>query len=306
MRNEWTRIRIQHKVAGNKLNKKLAVGLPLIREVNGKVQKVVENRWIHYVDWELEKQFSDYKNNAMAFGVSNRDNNGEYKNFGKSGNVIKTGDGLFAQLEVSNTTYYNKFSLGMIEAALMELSSNKLDFGDRVFMLKTGQGGATLLHKAILDTVSGWTAFATDGNPAVIGKVNSNLHSNALSAGFQFVEYKAPNGVVIKIDVDPLYDDTVHNKVMHPTLPGPAMSYRFDIFYMGNENEPNIYKCKIKGQDDLRGIEWGLRDPYTGRINNMNMSHDEDSATFHRMSVFGVCVLDPTKSMSFIPAILQG
>lgn len=306
MRNEFSRVRIQHKVAGNKLGKKIAVGVPLIKEDNGKVIKQTTNMWMHWVEWELEKQFSDYKNMAMTFGRSNRNGNGEYLDFGKSGNVIKMGDGLFAQLEVSNVTYYNKFSLKLIESALMELSTNKLDFGDRIFVIKTGQGGATLLHKEIMNTVSGWTAFATDGNPAVIQKTNSPLHSNALSAGFQFVEYKAPNGVVIKIDVDPMYDDTVQNKIMHPTESGVAMSYRFDIFYMGNESDANIFKCKIKGEDDMYGYEWGFRNPFTGQMDNMYMSHDEDSATFHRYSAFGVCVLDPTKSISFIPSILQG
>ena len=46
-----------------------------------------------------------------------------------------------------------------------------------------------------------------------------------LSAGFQFVEYKAPNGVRVKIDVDPFYDDPVRNKVLHPEG-GVAQSYR--------------------------------------------------------------------------------
>lgn len=30
-----------------------------------------------YVDWEVECQFSDYKNNALAFGRSNRNANGK-------------------------------------------------------------------------------------------------------------------------------------------------------------------------------------------------------------------------------------
>lgn len=305
MRNEFSIIRIQHKVAGNKLHKKLAIGLPIIKEVNGKIQKMVSNKWIHYVDYELEAQFSDYKNSVLAYGVSNRNSNGEYRNFGKSGNVIKQGDGLFAQIEAGNTNYYTRFSLEMIETALRELSTTKLDFGDRKFLLKTGEGGAMLLHKAILDHVSGWMPLISDGNPAVVGKTTSRLHSNALTAGFQFTEFKASNGVIVGIDVDPLYDDSVRNKIQHP-LGGCAMSYRMDLCLVGNEGTPNIQKCAIKGQEDMRGIEWGLRDPYTGRVNNMHMSHDEDSATFHRMSYLGLVVYDPTKCISFIPAILQG
>lgn len=126
-------------------------------------------------------------------------------NVGKSGNVIKTGAGLFEQMEVANTVYYNDFSLKFLEDALLQLSTSKLGFGERYFIIKTGEYGAIQFHKAVLKTVSGWTQFVLDNNSThVIEKTQSNLHSNALSAGFQFVEYKAPNGVRVKLDVDPL------------------------------------------------------------------------------------------------------
>ena len=259
MRNEWTTIRIQHKVAGNKLGKKLAMGIPMVRETEeGKQVKDTANMWMHYVDWEVECQFSEYKNNAMAFGTSNRNANGEYMNFGKSGNVIKTGAGIFEQTEVANTIYYNTFSLKLLEDALYELSASKLGMGDRVFVIKTGERGAILFHKAVLQTVSGWTTFVLDNNSTrVVEKTQSKLHSNALSAGFQFVQYKAPNGVIVKLDVDPFYDDPVRNKILHP-MGGVAFSYRFDIWYIGSMDQPNIFKCKIKGDNEYRGYQWGL------------------------------------------------
>lgn len=43
----------------------------------------------------------------------------------------------------------------------------------------------------------------------VVKKVASPLHETALSAGYQFVEYLAPNGVKVKLEVDPFYDDPV-------------------------------------------------------------------------------------------------
>ena len=95
MRNEWSVVRIQHKVTGSMLNKKLAVGIPITKETNGRYTNDTVDMWMHNVDWEVECQFSEYKNNALAFGRSNRNANGEYMNFGKSGNVIKTGAGLF-------------------------------------------------------------------------------------------------------------------------------------------------------------------------------------------------------------------
>lgn len=306
MRNEWSTIRIQHKVPGNKLNRKLAVGIPVTKETEGRYTKSVASMWMHYVDWEVEAQFSDYKNNALAFGRSNRNANGEYMNFGKSGNAIKTGAGLYEQMEVANTTYYNTFSLKLLEDALYEMSAAKLDYGDRYFLIKTGERGAIQFHKEVLKTVSGWTQFVLDNSSVgVIQKTQSNLHQNALSAGFQFVEYKAPNGVRVKIDVDPYYDDPVRNKIMHPNG-GVAMSYRMDIMDMGTMDQPNIFKCKIKGDEEYRGYQWGLRNPFTGQKNNQFMSFDEDAAVIHRMATLGICVLDPTRTMSLIPAILQG
>ena len=254
MRNEFSTIRIHHKVPGNKINRKLAVGIPVID--NGK--RTTMNMWMHYVDYELEMQFSDYKNNALAFGRSNRNSNGEYKNIGKSGVVIKTGAGLYEQMEVANTLFYNQFSLKLIEDALYELSAAKLGMGDRYFLIKTGERGATQFHKAVLQEISGWSQFTLNGDAlGVVQKTQSPLHSNALAAGFQFVEYKAPNGVRVKIDVDPYYDDPVRNKIQHP-LGGPAFSYRYDIMDIGTMDQPNIFKCTVKGEPEIRGYQWGL------------------------------------------------
>lgn len=305
MRNEWSNIRIQHKVPGSMLNKKLAVGIPGVDNKTGK--KMVYNMWMHYVDYEVECQFSDYKNNALAFGRSNRNANGEYMNIGKSGNVIKTGDGLFAQMEVANTIYYNTFSLKLLEDALYELSASKLEFGDRYFLIKTGEMGAIEFHKAVLNTVSGWTQFDLSGDAlGVVKKTSSKIHSNALAAGFQFTEFLAPNGVRVKVEVDPYYDDRVRNKIMHPKG-GVAMSHRFDIMYIGTMDQPNIFKCQIKGQPEYRGYQWGpFRNPFTGAANNPYASFDEDAAVIHKYATLGVCVLDPTRTVSLIPAILQG
>lgn len=257
MRNEWSRVRIYDKQSGARFNEKLIVGIPILKPTaDGKMTKTVAATWMHKVDYELEVQFSDYKNNALAFGTSNRSENGEYTNIGKSGGVIQTGAGLFEQMEVSNTHYYNTFSLSLFEDILSSLSTSKIPMNERSFIVKTGEKGAIQFHKEVCKELSGWTQFVID-NVGAVQKTQSNLHPNSLKAGFQFTEYMAPNGVIIKIDVDPMYDDDVRNKIMHPKG-GVAYSYRYDIIYAGVKDSPNIFKCAIKGTPEFRGYQWGL------------------------------------------------
>ena len=85
---------------------------------------------------------------------------------------------------------------------------------------------------------------------------------------------------------------------------GVAESYRFDILYIGTMETPNIQLAKVKGQEEYRGYQWGLRNPFTGQMNNPYMSYDEDSAVIHKMSTLGVFILDPTRVMSLVPNIL--
>jgi hypothetical protein len=303
MRNEWSQIRIRSEIGGSMLNKKLAVGIP-VTDNGGK--KLVHNMWMHHEDWKVEETFSEYKNNLLMYGRSNRNANGEYLNIGKSGEVIKMGAGVREQMEYGNTMFYNTFSLKLIEDALHELSSGKLGFGERRFILRTGERGATEFSKAVLNTVSGWTAFnyfGGNGNINTVNKTSSELHSNALSAGFQFTEYKAPNGAIISIEVDSMYDDQVRNKIMHPKG-GVAMSYRYDIMYIGTMEVPNIQLAKLANNDEYKSYQWGIRNPYTGQTNNPYMSFDEDKAVIHKMAILGAFIIDPSRTMSLIPNLL--
>lgn len=302
MRNEFSHIRIKHKVPGNKLNKKLAIGIPII--VNNK--KMTTNLWMHDVDYAVETQFKEYKNNAVCYGRSNRNANGEYTNIGKSGNAIRTGDGLYAQMEAANVIWYNDFSIKIIEDALYNLTRGTSNFKNRKVTLITGEKGAILFHKAITDIASGWTAMVPNpGNPGFIQKTTSTLHENAFRAGFQFTEYLGPNGVHLKLTIDHSLDDDIRNKIQHP-LGGPASSYIFRIMDIGGEDgQANIFKCVVNNEPEYRGYQWGpFRNPFTGETGNPYASFDEDAAVIHKYATFGVCVLDPTRTITIKPAIL--
>lgn len=313
MRNEFSHIRIHTKVSGALLNNKVAFGVPLVRETaDGKGKKEVVDMWMHEVQWQLEQQWNDYKNFIQAFGRSNRDMNGEYHDYGKSGEAIRTGAGLFEQMESSNTDFYNDFSLKRFMDNIYAISRANLDFNQRKFVVKTGELGAIQFSRAAMSEGSGWSPITYEYDATSMGVMNKTTSKmNPYGGAYKMVapqvtEFVAPNGAYVKIDVDSFYDDPVRNKIQHP-LGGPAMSYRYDIFDIGTMDQPNIFKVGVKGEEgDFTSYEWGFRNPFTGQMGNPNMSHDEDSATIHKYTTTGVCVLDPTRTMSFIPAVLQG
>lgn len=298
MRGEFTTIRMEHKVPGNMLGRRVAGKIAGL-DGSGNVRQV--DTWMQEVEWVFEQSFSLEKSRALMFSRSNRDASGQYHDVGKSGFVIKQGAGIREQMEVSNTYFYNDFSLDMLESILYDLSEGRLEMSDRKFMIRTGERGATKFHKAVMAAATGWTSLTT-ANPATFQKTSSPLHQNSFKAGFQFTEWLAPNGLHIVVEVDSMYDDKVRNKILHPEG-GVAESYRFDILYIGSKEEPNIQKVMTKSANELRGYSQGFRNPFTGEINTM-MTTMEDSATYTRYAQFGVAVIDPSRTASMIPTLL--
>jgi hypothetical protein len=307
VRGTLSTIRIDHKVAGDVDDYAVAMGFPVLDDKGNEKVFPVLSSW---EDWLVEQEFSEYKNKAIKFGTTNVDSDGEVLNIDeRSGRELKFGPGIRQQMEESNTTYFNFFSLELLESVLEQLSYNKLKVNERLFIIHTGQGGAKLFHKAVLNSTSGWSYALTDNNPAVVQKVQSALHNNALSAGFQFTEYMAPNGIRVKIEIDDTYDDPNRNKILMPGTQLPAESYRMDIMWMGSSSDPNVQKLAYskfqKYGGELRGYTAGFRNPFTGEMNNDHMSHLEDSATITKFTHLGGIVYNSEATASLIPEVLK-
>jgi hypothetical protein len=309
MRQDWQRVRLQHKVGGREIGKRLAANIPVSREVNGKIERSTVSRWMLAVTWEIEKTWSEYKNNALDRGVSTKMDNGEYSNFGLSGLPNAQGAGFRQQQAAGNMQYYTKFSMKLVEDALYAISAGKIDFAKRKFVLRTGERGAALFSREAKKEMSGWTPIYSVNSPSYLrqGPETNFTNGNAATiADLQITRWLAPNGLDVTIMIDSSKDDPVTNKLSHP-LGGTAESYRFDIFYAADEDQPNVQKCVIKGQPELRGYQWGpFYNPFTGEANNNFASYDEDSAVVHYKATLGIIIYDPTRCISLIPRILMG
>ena len=309
MRGDWQRVRLQHKIGGKEIGKRLACHIPVSKEVNGKIQHTTVDRWILNVTWEIEKTWAEYKNNALDRGVSTRLENGEYSNMGISGLANRQGSGFRQQQAMGNMQYYTKFSIGLIENALYGLSIGKVDFNKRKFVVRTGERGAIQFSKAAKAEMSGWIPLYSTSAPSYITKgANTNFTpggNGATIADLQVTRWLAANGVEVTLMIDSSKDDPQTNKIMHP-LGGTAESYRYDIFYASDEEQPNVQKCVVKGAPEMRGYQWGpFFNPFTGEMNNSSASFDEDAAVVHYKATLGIILYDPTRCISLIPALLQ-
>jgi len=298
--NEFTTIRIEHTEPGKNIGKKVASPI-IIKRGN---DEIVTTTWMPAVEWELQKTWSYEKAHAIAFARSNATDDGRYYNIGKNGYYIKQGMGLREQQEASGVQYYNIFSLRQFEAILSDIGAGKLAPSQRTIMVRTGEMGLAQASRAIANDASGWQALG-GLNPATYRKTTSEWHPNAFVAGFQFTEWIAPMGYHVKFEVDPMYDSKIRNTIMAPHLgPGVAESYRYDIYFIGDTSEPNIYKVELSRGDDW-GYESGFRNPITGERQIMNMSHSKDSATYTRYGSFSAAIVDPGKVVTYIPNVLQ-
>lgn len=295
MRGSFTTIRKEEKIPGDMVSRKMATGWTDPRNGGTMVS------WMEYEDWKVEYELMMEKNRAMFFGRTNRDEYGRSYMTGKSGTEIMIGSGLREQMEVSNSLYYSKFSLKLLESLLFDISEGKLKKDDRTFIVKTGERGMALAHKAIKADASGWLPLRDSDS---MYKVNSAFANNARGFGFQFTEWLAPNGIRVIFEADELYSDFTRNKLRHPDG-GRAESYRMDIFDIGTvDGEPNIQKAYVTGAENILRYEPGMRSPFDASNSNI-ISHSEDSYTIHRMTQFGVLVRDPQRTASLIPNILS-
>jgi hypothetical protein len=300
-----SQLRVETTVPGNMINCKLNatdVFYAKIESLDNGGKLRTSNTWMQEIYWRFEQHLSRLKAYNIMFGKSNRAEDGTFLNVGKSGFKIESGSGIREQMEVSNIVTYNLFSLRILEDMLHELSEGKLNFDERKFVLRTGERGAKQFSQAINREGQAWKELSQN-NPAVVSKVSSPLHSNSFKAGYQFTEYEFANSIHVMVEVDPMYDDKVRNKIMHPAG-GVAESYRYDILYIGSTEEPNIQKVCVKDNEEIRGYQAGFRNPFTGERGSGNMGRMEDSATITAYAMQGAMVKDPSRTASLIPSII--
>ena len=314
MRNGWTTIRKDIKFTGAAdVQQKLCCTIPVstLDENNNVIKKNIDT-WFTYEEWLFMTEWRKEKNDAELWARDNRTNKGLYVDFGKSGNVIRTGNGIMAQMEAGRTIYYSgNFNIDdFVNQLLAIFTKGNVPISERKIVVVTGQYGMTMASRAINKTTNGFVRTGINGlnfeidaqNAGLISKTNSDVTSHAFQyAEGMYTKYIGPMGLEIEFVCDMSLDDPVRNKIVAPDGQGLLSSRCFYVFDMGSSTEPNIYRCKLTNSQysDYMRYKLGMRNPWG--IDGKIISSDEDASSMHTMTSLGAYIPDPSRCLRYIP-----
>ena len=298
LENEFSVIRKNYEVPGNMIRK--GKNPPMIFKYSSD-GKTVHQAWISKLEWDFLTQFRRDKARLLMYGKSTRTPDGGYSMKGESNNVIKAGYGLTEQMSMGNTVYCNDFSLDFLTDIALSISVGKIPEDKRKLMISTGEYGAYQLHKALAQRAAEINWLQSSHNFKVEGG------KMVLDEG-QLVKYRFINGIEFTLTIDPMKDDPVRNKILHPKG-GLASSYIYDIFNFGTtKGNPNIQRVAVKGDEEIYRYIGGLRDPYTNYNNTstpISASSMVDGFVVMKWFQGGIQLNNPLAVVRVIPTILR-
>ncbi len=291
MQNRMSMMRMEYEVPGNMINKGSNEPLEFGFKMDGKVEKV----WINYQDMVADYQFDQQFARMQLYGKKNWTAANQYLNKDENSKFnIESGSGFFEQIAPGNIHYYNTYDIDWHVEMLVDMGVGKLERGKRAITIGTGEFGAIEIHKQI-QSKSSWSTVQNNIN--ILRKTSAgNLGSeNTFAFGGQFAEYEYVNGVKLRVEIIPFFDDDIRFKTRHPEGKGLVESHRMIAFDYGGE--AGIYRTKPKNADEIWRYIPGLRDPYSpgGRGASGMTASKVDGYTIMKANWGGMMIEDPTK-----------
>lgn len=164
---------------------------------------------------------------------------------GNDGFWKKSGPGVREQLKDSWIEYYSSaLTTNRIQDYLMSIFFTRKDEGSRDVTATTGSLGKFMFHKMLAGEAK---SFLTMDTHFISGTSNSSS-TPGLAYGAEFVNYRGPLGVNVKLMQNPLYDSTIYCKRMHPAFNDmPIDSARMTFLDFANVGgQQNIQMLKVK------------------------------------------------------------
>lgn len=281
MRNHLTTMRLSYDITGTAYSTVLAIALKDPK--TGKTSYL----WSDYQEWKAMREWTKRVERGLVYNKSNVRPDGTTDLVGSNGRPVYIGAGLLQQITPSNRRYYTELTPELLEDFLFDLSYNILGSNERKFVALTGEMGMREFDKVL-------KAKANTMNLQDTVFVSGSGQNLVL--GGQFVSYKMTNGIELTLKHFPLYDDTTHNRKLHPISGKPLESYRFTFLDISRrDGEANIVKVVRKGRELVQWYTGGSVAPgagYGSAITTLR-SNAKDGYSVHFMGDYGIMVRDP-------------
>jgi len=281
MRNHLTTMRLSYDITGTAYSTVLAIALKDPK--TGKTSYL----WSDYQEWKAMREWTKRLERGLVYNKSNVRPDGTTDVVGSNGRPVYIGAGLLQQIAPSNRRYYTELTPELLEDFLFDLSYNILGSNERKFVALTGEMGMREFDRVLKSKVNTMNLQDT----VFVSGSGQNL-----VLGGQFVTYKMTNGIELTLKHFPLYDDTVHNRKLHPISGKPLESYRFTFLDISRrDGEANIVKVVRKGRELVQWYTGGSVAPGSGYGNAITTlrSNAKDGYSVHFMGDYGIMVRDP-------------
>jgi hypothetical protein len=294
MQNRLSSLRMKYEVPGNMIEKGKNEPLEFNFMFPDGTQ---EKTWINYQDMMAKIQCDNMFARMLLYGQKNWGDDKQYLNVDEKTNFsIEAGEGLFNQIAPGSIHYYNSYDLDWHMEMLLDMGVGKIERGNRTITIGTGEFGAREIHSAI--EAKGLNQTIIQQDPGIFRKgAPGNLGSaNTFAYGGQWSEYQYVNGVRLKVEIIPFFDDDIRFKTRHPDgNRGLAESHRMIAFDYGGES--GIKRVVPKSGSEAWGYIPGLRDPWSagGKGKMKAIASEVDGYTVVMQKWGGIKVEDPTK-----------
>lgn len=281
LRNHLTTHRLSYDITGSAYSTVLAVALKDPK--TGKTSYL----WSDFQEWKAMREWNKRMERQLVYSKYNANPDGTTDLMGTNGRPVYIGAGLLQQISPSNRRLYTQLSADLLEDFLYDMSYNMLGTNERKFVAFTGEMGMREFDRVLKEKVAAYTV------------VDSKFITGAgqeLTLGGQFTTYRMTNGIELTVRHLPLYDDTIHNRKLHPVTGKPLESYRFTFLDFGmRDGEPNIIKVVRKDRELVIWHTGGSVTPGAGyaKSNTTLRSNAKDGYAVHFLGECGIMVRDP-------------
>jgi len=281
-RNKMSKYRKEYRITDYASTEVLACKIP---DSKGKLH----DSWMRYAEVEYWQQWYGELERGHWYSRS------ADTVIGSNGRPVRMGPGIQEQLEDSHIHRYSHLTAKLIEEYLMDIFYGRTKPGKgRQIKGFTGEYGMLQFHRAIQDwqNKSGFIKNVE----VYTNKVQSDLHTNAIEAGYQFVKYNMANGSSLELIHNPLYDDREINFEIDPVTGFPIESQRITFLDFSGDKGAKSNNIKVMKKKDSYAFTYveGMYGPY-GPKKAGSSAHAGDYYEMHVGETRGTHIHDVTK-----------